>query len=78
LKKKLDVQTVKVHGLECEIECLKQKNNSMLDYANQKINEMNVHHRYIEINNKVYKDIRAYLNDKEINAENRVLLVLFS
>jgi hypothetical protein len=36
----------------------------MVEYTNQKMNEMTVNQKYIEINNKVFKDIKNYLNEK--------------
>lgn len=64
--------------MQCEIDCLKQKNQTILDYANQRLQEMMGNQKLIEINGKVYRDIKNYLDDKEKNAANRVKLVLFS
>lgn len=35
-----------------------------MDYANQRLQEMLGNQKLIEINSKVYKDIKAYLDDK--------------
>ena len=35
-----------------------------MDYANQRLQEMLGNQKFIEINSKVYKDIKAYLDDK--------------
>ena len=46
------------------MECLKQKNQTILDYANQRLQELLGSQRFIEINGKVYRDIKNYLDDK--------------
>lgn len=67
-------QSLKMETLECEVECLKQKNQTILDYANQRFQELLGSQRMIEINGKVYRDIKNYLDDKERNAASRVTL----
>jgi hypothetical protein len=64
LKQKLSSQNLKLETMQCEIDCLKQKNQTILDYANQRLQEMMGNQKLIEINGKVYRDIKNYLDDK--------------
>lgn len=64
LKQKMSTQNLKLETMQCEIECLKQKNQTILDYANQRLQEMMGNQKLIEINGKVYRDIKNYLDDK--------------
>lgn len=64
MKQRLSSQSLKIETLECEVECLKQKNQTILDYANQRLQELLGSQRFIEINGKVYRDIKNYLDDK--------------
>lgn len=36
-----------------------------MEYANKKIGEASLNQKYVEINNRVYKDVKNYLTDKE-------------
>lgn len=61
LKQKNSTQEVKLNEQNLEIECLKQKNESLLNYTNEKLKEMLGNQKIIEINEKVFKDVKNYL-----------------
>ena len=54
-------QNIKIENLKNEVECLRQKNESVMKYANDKLKELLGNHKVMEINDKVYKDIKRYL-----------------
>jgi hypothetical protein len=54
-------QNLKIENLKNEVECLRQKNESVMKYANDKLKELLGNHKVMEINDKVYRDIKRYL-----------------
>jgi hypothetical protein len=54
-----------VGELEGEAALLREKNRSINSCINEKINSVSGSHKYFEINHKVYRDIRTYLQEKE-------------
>ncbi len=50
----------------------------MIDYANQRLKEMMGNKKLIEINSKVFKEIKNYLDDKEKNVGFKVNLFHYS
>lgn len=44
-----------------EVECLRQKNESVMNFANEKLREIIGNKKIMEINDKVYRDIKDYL-----------------
>lgn len=64
--------------LNGEISMLKEKNKSINSCINEKINTINNQHKYFEINNKVYKDIKGYIQEKETILKNQVNIDLYS
>ena len=65
LRKRLEQQQQRVGELEREAAMLREKNKSINSCINEKINSINSNHKYFEINHKVYRDIKAYLQEKE-------------
>lgn len=47
--------------LRREVESLKQKNDTIINYANDKLKEMLGNQKIVEINEKVYRDVKSYL-----------------
>lgn len=54
-------QDIRIDNLKNEVECLRQKNESVMNYANEKLREMLGNKKIMEINDKVYRDIKEYL-----------------
>lgn len=59
--------------MEKEVQRLKEKNRSINSCVNEKINSMTHSQKYFEINNKVYKDIKSYLAEKEAVLKQQVI-----
>lgn len=53
---------------------LKQKNKSISSCMSSKISSLEHSHKYFEINNKVYRDIKNYLQEKENMLKMQVLM----
>ncbi len=57
----MEWQQSTIAALEKELDSLRKKNQSILECVNEKISQMSISQKYVEINNKVYRDIKAYL-----------------
>ena len=60
-----------------EIQILKEKNRSINSTFNNQIKTLTHSHKYVEINNKVYKDIKNFLKEKEILLAQQVKTIKF-
>lgn len=78
MKKRLEHQAEKIEIMTGEILMLKEKNRSINSCINEKINTINNQHKYFEINHKVYKDIKGYIQEKEAALKSQVTLCLYS
>jgi hypothetical protein len=57
---------------------LKIKNTSSIKNIEEKMKALIVNQKYLDINQKVYNDIKSFLNDKEVHINARVNIHLFS
>ena len=64
LKKKLESQNVKIEELSQQMKSLKEKNESIMNYANDRLRQLMGNQKIIEINEKVYRDLRNFLEEK--------------
>jgi hypothetical protein len=78
LRKRLEQQQQRVGELEGEAAMLREKNKSINSCINEKINSINNNHKYFDINHKVYRDIKAYLQEKETVLKAQVITWLYS
>lgn len=76
MRKKLELQQLKIHDLQEEVSILKEKHRSINSTMNNKINSPSHSSKYFEINNKVYKDIKSYLQEKENLLKQQVNIVI--
>ena len=69
----MEHQGEKIDSLTGEVSTLKEKNRSINSCINEKINTINNQHKYFEINHKVYRDIKGYIQEKEAVLKNQVV-----
>lgn len=73
MRKRLEQQQQRVGELEGEAALLREKNRSINSCINEKISSISGSHKYFEINHKVYRDIKAYIQEKEAVLKAQVL-----
>lgn len=72
----MDSQQLKIEDLKLQIDCLKEKNETIVNYANDRLRKLMGSQKITEINEKVYRDVRQYLEDKEHSLSRRVSISL--
>lgn len=60
--------------MEEEITVLKEKNQNISKQVEEKLSAIAMNQKVVEINQKVYRDIKAFLQDKEMHVNSRVFL----
>jgi hypothetical protein len=58
--------------LEEEITTLKEKSQSISKQVEEKVSALAMNQKIVDINQKVYRDIKAFLQDKEMHVNSRV------
>ena len=72
----MDSQQLKIEDLKLQIDCLKEKNETIVNYANDRLRKLMGNQKITEINEKVYRDVKQYLEDKEHSLSRRVSISL--